>query len=54
MHQLSERRWAVDYSMANFDPPNLMRFDHQHFDSNSYMVVPPPGTPAGDYFEYSQ
>jgi len=54
MHQLSDRRWVADYSIANFDPPNLMRFDYQHFDSNSYMVVPPPGTPAGDYFGYSQ
>jgi hypothetical protein len=54
MHQLSDRRWVADYSIANFDPPNLMRFDYQHFDSNSYMVIPPPGTPAGDYYGYSQ
>jgi len=54
MRQLSDRRWVADYSIANFDPPNLMRFDYLHFDSNSYMVVPPPNAPAGDYYGYSQ
>ena len=54
MHQLKDQRWIADYTIANFNPPNLMRFDYQHFDTNSYMVIPPPGTPAGDYFGYSQ
>jgi len=54
MHQLPDRRWVADYSLANFDPPNPMRFDYLHFDSNSYMVIPPPGTPPGDYYGYSQ
>jgi hypothetical protein len=54
MRQLSDRRWVADYSIANFDPPNLMRFDYLHSDPNSYMVIPPPGTPAGDYYGFSQ
>jgi|HubBroStandDraft_6_1064221.scaffolds.fasta_scaffold04528_2 hypothetical protein len=54
MHQLGDRRWVADYSIANFTPPNLMRFDYLHFDANSYMVIPPAGAPAGDYFGYSQ
>ncbi len=54
MHQLSDRRWVADYSIANFDPPNLIRSDYLHFDDNSYLLIPAPGTPAGDYYGYSQ
>lgn len=35
MHQLSDGRWVADYTIADFDPPNLMRFDYLHSDSNS-------------------
>lgn len=54
MHQLQDLRWVADYSIANFDPPNLLRFDYVHYDSNSYMVVPPPGAPPGEYIGYSE
>jgi hypothetical protein len=54
MRQLSDRRWVADYTIANFDPPNLMRFDYLHSDADSYMVIPPPGAHAGDYYGYSQ
>src|ERR1700756_1351884 len=39
MHQMPDKRWVADYTIANFTPPNLMRFDYQHFDNNSYMVI---------------
>lgn len=54
MHALNDGRWVADYTIANFTPPNLMRFDYQHFDNNSYMVIPPTNAPPGDYFGYSQ
>jgi hypothetical protein len=53
MRQLKDRQWVADYTIANFTPPNLMRCDYQHFDDNSYLVIPLPKSKSGDSFGYS-
>jgi hypothetical protein len=53
MRQLKDGRWVSDYSISNFNPPNLMRNDYLHHDPNSYMVVPPTQFKPGDYVGYS-
>lgn len=51
MRQLADSRWVADYSIVQ---PGLQRLDYLHADTNSYMVLPPRGAPAGDYLGHSQ